>query len=68
MVLLMIFSMSFAQQYQNNYCDLDCMDQAFELSDGIIEGGGGHQQAYDHFEAIYDNCTATYCDSEGGYK
>lgn len=66
--LVMIFSLSFSQQFQNNYCDLDCLGEAFELSDSIIEGDGGHQQAYEHFEVIYDTCTAIFCDADGSYN
>ncbi|RNC87861.1 MAG: hypothetical protein ED556_01330 [Winogradskyella sp.] len=66
--LTMIFGISFSQQFQNNYCDLDCLEEAFELSEGIIEGYGGHQQAYEHFEIIYDMCTAIFCNQDGSYS
>lgn len=66
-LLIMAFTLSFGQQFQNNYCDLDCMDQAFELTDSIAEEGD-YQQAYDHFEAIYNHCTATYCNADGSFK
>jgi len=56
----MLFGVSVAQQFENGACDLGCMEEAFELTDPIAEGGD-YEQAYEHFEAIYNHCTATYC-------
>jgi hypothetical protein len=66
--LLMIFSFSFSQQFENNYCDLDCMDQAFELSDPIAYEDNDYEQAYDFFVTVYEHCTATYCASDGSFN
>lgn len=59
-VFIMLFGVSVAQQFENGACDLGCMEEAFELTDPIAEGGD-YEQAYEHFEAIYNHCTATYC-------
>lgn len=57
---LSIVSLSFMKQYENDYCDLDCMEQALDLTDPIA-AEGDYQQAYEHFEAIYEYCTSNLC-------